>query len=139
MVHEMRAFRDGKGICVKQTAVSEDWRRTLWGARCKHDADGFFQHPLGADGTQHRCRIVGMGYDICRWQSRYKIDDSFSVSLLISKKLYSEVAVSTPANHGYFHGQRGAFTRNSDLQGEIGSLIQRDIAAYPAARRREIE
>jgi len=67
------------------------------------------------------------------WQGRYKICDSFTVSLTVPKKFHSEVAVFTPANHRDFHGQWGWFLRNSNPQCEIGSCIQRNVAAHPAA------
>lgn len=75
--------------------------------------------------------LSGAGFD--------KICDSFTVSLTVPQKLYSEVTVFTPANHRYFHCQRGWFLSNSNPECEIGSCVQRDVAAHPAACEREVE
>jgi hypothetical protein len=49
------------------------------------------------------------------------------------------VAVFTPANYRYFHGQGSSFLGNSDLQRDISPRIQRDVAAHPAASGGEVE
>ena len=80
-----------------------------------------------------------MGRCLGRWYSQDKICDSFAISLTVPKKFHSEVSVFAPANHRDFYGHGSWFLRNGNSQGEIGSRIQRDIAAYPAAGRREVE
>lgn len=80
-----------------------------------------------------------MGRYFGLWQGLDKICDSFAVSLTVPQKLHSEVPVFAPANHRDFHGQGGWFLRNSNSQCEIGSRIQRDVAAHPAAGGGEVE
>ena len=74
-----------------------------------------------------------------RWQGLDKICDSFTVSLTVPQKLYSEVTVFAPANHRYFHRQRDWLLSNSNLQREIGSCTQRDVATHSATSGREVE
>jgi hypothetical protein len=80
-----------------------------------------------------------MGGYFRRWQGRYKICDSFTVSLAVPKKLHSEMPIFAPANYRYFHGQGSWFLRNSNSQCEIGSRIQCDVAAYSAASGRKVD
>jgi hypothetical protein len=69
------------------------------------------------------------------WQDSDEVCDSFTVSLAIPKELYSKVAFFTPANHRYLNCQGDWFVSNGNLQCEIGSCIQRDVAAYLATSR----
>ena len=97
------------------------------------------QKRLRADGAKRRCRVIRAGVYLWGWQGRDKICDSFTVSLTEPKKLYSEVTVFTPANHRYFHRQGDWLLSNSNLQCEVSSCIQRDVAAHPATSGREVE
>jgi len=80
-----------------------------------------------------------MGRDFGWSQGRYKICDSFTVSLTVPKKLHSKVAVFTPADYRYFHGQGSSFLRYRDLQREIGSLVQPNVATHSAASGRKVQ
>ncbi|OGW49974.1 MAG: hypothetical protein A2V62_07815 [Nitrospirae bacterium RBG_19FT_COMBO_58_9] len=73
------------------------------------------------------------------WQGFDQICHAFTVSLTVPQKLYSEVAVFTPANHRDFHCQGGWFLSYSNLQREIGSCIQRNVAAHTTTSGREVE
>ena len=68
-----------------------------------------------------------------------QIGNPFPDSLTIPQKLDAQVAVFDPANDGNFYAQRGGFLRDRNLQGQIGSGIQLDVAAQPAAGRREVQ
>ena len=80
-----------------------------------------------------------MGGHFGRSQGRYKICDSFTVSLTVPKKLHSKVAVFTPANYRYLHGQGSSFLRYRNLQREIGPHVQRNVIAHSAASGRKVE
>ena len=73
------------------------------------------------------------------WQDPDKIGDSFTVSLAIPEKLYSDVAVFTPANHRYLNRQRDWFVSHGNLQREIGSCAQGYVASHLATGRREVQ
>lgn len=73
------------------------------------------------------------------WQDSDKLRDSFTVSLTIPEKLYSAVAVFTPANHRYLNCQGDWFVSNGDLQRDIGSCTQGNVATYLATSGREVE
>ncbi len=83
--------------------------------------------------------MIRAGVYFHRWQGLDKICNSFTGSLTVPKKLYSEVTVFTPANYRYFHCQGDWLLSHSDLQCEIGSCIQLDVTAHPATRGREVE
>ena len=76
-----------------------------------------------------------MGGYCHRWLGFDKVGDSFTVSLTVPQKLHSEVPVFAPANHRDFHCQGSWFLGNSNLECEIASRIQRDVAAHSTAGR----
>ena len=125
---------------INQTDQSNQPVLTLHEIRPYSALDGSLcQKRLRADGAKRRCRVIRAGVYFRRWQGLDKICDSFTVSLTVPKKLYSEVTVFTPANHRYFHCQGDWLLSNSNLQCEIGACIQRDVAAHLATRGREVE
>lgn len=76
----------------------------------------------------------------CRWwQDSDKLCDSFTVSFAVPKKLYSEVAIFTPANHRYLNCKGDRLMRHGYLQCQITSRTQRDAATYLATGGREVE
>jgi hypothetical protein len=83
--------------------------------------------------------MIRVGMCVRRWQGFDKICDSFTDSLTIPKKLYSHVTIFTPADHRYFYCQGDWLLSYSNLQGEIGSCIQRNVAAHSASGGREVE
>ena len=105
----------------------------LWSAHAH--VSHFTVYVLGADSAEGRCCMRRMGGYCHRWLGFDKVCDSFTVSLTIPQKLYSEVPVFAPANHRDFHGYGSWFLLNSNPQCEIGSCVQCDVAAHSTAGR----
>ena len=74
-----------------------------------------------------------------QWQDPDRLCNSFTVSLTTPEKLYSEVAVLTPANHRYLDCQGDWLVSNCNLQSEIGSCTQGNVAMHLATSGREVE
>src|SRR5262245_25912898 len=94
---------------------------------------------LRTEDAQRRCCVVRARRCCCRWQGSDKLCDSLTVALAISKKLYSDVAIFTPANHRYFNFKGHRLMRNGYLQCQVTFCIQRDVATYLATGGREVE
>jgi len=83
--------------------------------------------------------LFELGVKSLLWQDPNKIGDSFTVSLAVPEKLYSDVAVFTPANHRYLNCQGDWFVSYGDLQCEIRSCAQGNVATHLATSGREVE
>jgi len=83
--------------------------------------------------------LFELGVKSLLWQDSDKIGNSFTISLTIPEKLYSEVAVFTPANHRYLNCQGDWFVSNGNLQCEIGACTQGNVATHLATSGREVE
>ena len=83
--------------------------------------------------------MIELGVKPRLWLDADQVCDSFTVPLTVPEKLYSDVPVFTPANHRYLNCQGDWFVGNGNLQCQITSCTQCDVATYLAAGGREVE
>jgi hypothetical protein len=94
---------------------------------------------LRGDGAERRfCFNSLVRYRRC-FAAFYQIGEVLTDSLGVPKKLDTELVVFVPAHNGDFDGERSFYFRGLDVEREVASRSQGDVALHSAARDRKIE
>jgi hypothetical protein len=94
---------------------------------------------LPADGGENG---LSLSKCFCWGSNRLGLDEihnALTHAEAVSKKLYSELAVSAPPHDRHVNGEGHTVLWEIHLQGKVRSRLYRHVALQSASRRREIE